>query len=563
MGTRTIIPGSNNAGQIGSESKYWNKGYFNELHTNTLYTSATGLTADTIKITSGSITFEGTNVDDHETTLAVTNPTADRTITFPDATGTVALTSDVPAAYTLPLATTSVRGGVELGSDTDLTETYETGGTGTSGRTYPVQLNSDNQMGVSVPWTDTNTTYSAGTGIDLSTTTFNLDLTEVITADGANRVLTSDGDGTLTAESGFTATSSTIEFEGNMFRIGDSSGSGATFQHHSASGASHNGGSLTIEAGSPQIGVAVNKNAGTLILKSGMSTGTGDAGIVEIWTGKEFGSTSGTAFSQERVADFTNPSGTATFRITDDDDDFCKIAVDTNTTISTASSGGAGNLFFDVQGSIVLDSDVGTIDFKDDGVFLARLSATGLSFNTNTGAGIQFEGATSNNFETSLNVVDPTDDRTINLPDASGTVALTNKHIVVIRAAFHASSTSGYYLTIGGGTTGESSNLASFSYTSVFNCPYDGQVLRAAASTQSTGSKTVKLEMYINKDDSDLVADQRGSDWNVSSYTNSWCDDSPGDWTFSKGENIAIRATDSSAVFGTQYTIVLEFDLTT
>ena len=94
MGTRTIIPGSNNAGQIGSESKYWNKGYFNELYTNTLYTSATGLTADTIKITSGSITFEGGSVDDHELRLVVTDPTTDRTITFPDATGTVALTSD-------------------------------------------------------------------------------------------------------------------------------------------------------------------------------------------------------------------------------------------------------------------------------------------------------------------------------------------------------------------------------------------------------------------------------------------------------------------------------------
>ena len=42
-----------------------------------------------------SIVFEGSTADDYETTLAVTDPTADRTITFPDATGTVALTSDV------------------------------------------------------------------------------------------------------------------------------------------------------------------------------------------------------------------------------------------------------------------------------------------------------------------------------------------------------------------------------------------------------------------------------------------------------------------------------------
>jgi hypothetical protein len=42
-----------------------------------------------------SITFEGATADSYETTLQVTDPTADRTITFPDATGTVALTSDI------------------------------------------------------------------------------------------------------------------------------------------------------------------------------------------------------------------------------------------------------------------------------------------------------------------------------------------------------------------------------------------------------------------------------------------------------------------------------------
>jgi hypothetical protein len=41
------------------------------------------------------IVFEGSTANDYETTIAVTDPTADRTITFPNATGTVALTSDV------------------------------------------------------------------------------------------------------------------------------------------------------------------------------------------------------------------------------------------------------------------------------------------------------------------------------------------------------------------------------------------------------------------------------------------------------------------------------------
>mgnify|MGYP001449488878 CR=1 FL=1 len=41
------------------------------------------------------IAFEGSSANTYETLLKVTNPTADRDITFPDATGTVALTSDI------------------------------------------------------------------------------------------------------------------------------------------------------------------------------------------------------------------------------------------------------------------------------------------------------------------------------------------------------------------------------------------------------------------------------------------------------------------------------------
>jgi hypothetical protein len=47
-----------------------------------------------------SIIFEGATADAYETTLAVTDPTTDRTITLPNATGTVALTSDIPSSTT-------------------------------------------------------------------------------------------------------------------------------------------------------------------------------------------------------------------------------------------------------------------------------------------------------------------------------------------------------------------------------------------------------------------------------------------------------------------------------
>ncbi len=43
--------------------------------------------------TTGSLVFEGTTADGFETTLAVTDPTADNTITLPNATGTVPLLS--------------------------------------------------------------------------------------------------------------------------------------------------------------------------------------------------------------------------------------------------------------------------------------------------------------------------------------------------------------------------------------------------------------------------------------------------------------------------------------
>jgi hypothetical protein len=41
------------------------------------------------------VSWEGSSADAHETFLVATNATADRTLTLPDATGTVALTSDI------------------------------------------------------------------------------------------------------------------------------------------------------------------------------------------------------------------------------------------------------------------------------------------------------------------------------------------------------------------------------------------------------------------------------------------------------------------------------------
>jgi hypothetical protein len=74
--------------------------------------------ANAITIASGQIIFEGATPNDFETTLAVTDPTADRTITFPDNGGTVALTSDIVYPVTLNNSVTLTNKTLALGSNT-------------------------------------------------------------------------------------------------------------------------------------------------------------------------------------------------------------------------------------------------------------------------------------------------------------------------------------------------------------------------------------------------------------------------------------------------------------
>jgi len=54
------------------------------------------------------ITFEGATSNAHQTLLHITDPTADRTITLPDATGTVALTSDITTPVTAVTGTAPI-----------------------------------------------------------------------------------------------------------------------------------------------------------------------------------------------------------------------------------------------------------------------------------------------------------------------------------------------------------------------------------------------------------------------------------------------------------------------
>ena len=148
--------------------------------TNTTYSAATSSALGLVKLE-----------DDTEQSVAANTVSATASKTYG-----IQLNSSNQAVVNVPwtdtdttysAATSSALGLIKLEDDATQT-TAASAITTTAARTYGLQLNSSNQGVMNVPWTDTNTTYSAGTALDLATTTFNVDLSELSTS-------TSDGDG--------------------------------------------------------------------------------------------------------------------------------------------------------------------------------------------------------------------------------------------------------------------------------------------------------------------------------------------------------------------------------
>jgi len=92
--------------------------------TGDLTVSGTTVTVDSASVlVKDRVQFEGATANDYETILVATDPTADRTITLPDATGTVATTTNL-SSY-LPLAGGTLTGAV-TGTDATFTGTTTT-----------------------------------------------------------------------------------------------------------------------------------------------------------------------------------------------------------------------------------------------------------------------------------------------------------------------------------------------------------------------------------------------------------------------------------------------------
>ena len=331
-----------------------------------------------------SITFEGSSADDHETTLQVTNPTADRTITLPDATGTVALTSDIITSTT----------GISEGTNQYFTDERAQDAVGLAvgnGLDYD-----DNTGAISVdPSEFALSAVGAPTG-DVSMATYkitNLGAPVSGTDAATKSYVDAVSEGLHVHAAAVAATTANISISNDL------------------------------EAGDVLDGVTLV--AGDRVLVKNQTTAS-ENGIYVVQA-------SGAAV---RATDFDQPAEV-------DGGDFIFV------------TGGTVN---DNTGWVQTATGVATIgtdpiyftQFSGAGTFQAGtgLTLAGNTFSINTattvdvstaqtltnktltsplvdGNGVVFEGATANEFETTLNVTDPTADRTITLPDVTGTVITT------------------------------------------------------------------------------------------------------------------------------------------
>jgi hypothetical protein len=149
----------------------------------------------------GSLTFEGSTADGFETTLAVTDPTADRTITLPDVTGTVVTTGDTGSVTSTMLADGSI-------VNADINASAEIAVSKLANGTANQVLVTD---GTDVSWSD-NLTLAGDLTVNGTTTTINtqdllvedkniiignVDTPSDVTADGGGITLKGSTDKTI------------------------------------------------------------------------------------------------------------------------------------------------------------------------------------------------------------------------------------------------------------------------------------------------------------------------------------------------------------------------------
>ena len=350
-------------------------------------TEIAAITAGT-SIFGSQIVFEGATADDYETTLAITDPTADRTITFPDATGTVATTSATETLTNKTLTSPTINGGTFSGSFTDtqdLTGLVLSGASplvfeGATDDGYETTLTFTDPTAdrvITIPNADDTLVGRATTdtltnkGIDLGTNTLTGSLAEWNSALQSESFVSLTGSETLTNKilTSPTLTSPVLNTSISGSAIKDEDAMGSDSASHLATqqsikayvDATVTGEDLDITTDSGTIAIDLDSETLTLAGGSGISS--------------------------------SGSSNTVTF------------AVDTGVTVTLTASQTLTNK--------TLTSP--TINTPT----ITTVTATALAL---TDSSIVFEGATDDGYETTVTVVDPTADRVLTLPNETGTI---------------------------------------------------------------------------------------------------------------------------------------------
>ena len=365
------------------------------------------ITTDAFVFPTGTMTFEGATDDAYETVWSMTDPTADRTYTFPDANGDVVLADSTDTSSSKTLTSPTINAAALTGA---FTGTMDITGTVLSGAS-PLVFEG-----------------STADGYETTLAVANVTADKTVTMPNATDTLIGK------------ATTDTLT--NKSFDLGGSGNSltGSLAEWNTALQSV----SFVSLTGSETL---TNKTLTTPTITSGVlnTAVSGSAFLDE----DNLASDSATKLaSQQSIKAYVD--ATVTAEDLDVTSDSGTIAIDLDSETLTiaggtglASTGSSNTITMAIDSTVTTLTGTQTLTNKTltsptiNSPTITALTATALNL---TDASIIFEGATADDFETTLTVVDPTADRTITIPNETGTLitsasAATNAFSISIAAA--------------------------------------------------------------------------------------------------------------------------------